>query len=165
MTNESKRLGGLLRTQSGAIMPGCDDPPALGLLLAAAAAFAPAGLAKAQESPREQPAPHPEPRVIVNVISVQGSHQRPEVERAARLAWGRIVGCYNALGERTRGMVELELVVSGDGRVTAARRTRSTLKVKELACCFTRTMRRVAMPKASGRSTAITEIHVAPGDR
>lgn len=103
--------------------------------------------------------------MIVNVISLRGPHQRSDVERAARLAWGRIVDCYNALGERTRGMVELELVVSGDGRVAAARRTRSTLKGKELAGCLTKTMRRLAMPKANGRSTAITEIHVAPGDR
>jgi hypothetical protein len=134
-------------------------------LLAMALGTAPAGFATADEAPREPRAPHPEPRVIVNVLSVRGPHARPEVERSARLAWGKIVSCYNALGERTRGMVELELAISGNGRVTAVRRTRSTLKTGELAGCLARTMRRVSMPKASGRSSAITEIHVAPGDR
>jgi hypothetical protein len=134
-------------------------------LLAVALWMAPAGFATAEEGPREPRAPHPEPRVIVNVLSVRGPHARSEVERSARLAWGKIVSCYNALGERTRGMVTLELAISGDGRVTAARRTRSTLKSTDLALCLIRTMRRVDMPKASGRSSAITEIHVAPGDR
>jgi hypothetical protein len=103
--------------------------------------------------------------VVVNVISVQGPHERADVERSARLAWGRIVRCYNTLGQGTRGMVELELVVSRDGKVTGARRTRSTLKVGELAGCLAQVMRRTPMPNASGRSSAITEIHVAPGDR
>jgi hypothetical protein len=102
--------------------------------------------------------------VIVNVLSVRGPHERSAVERSARLAWGRIVSCYNALGERRRGRVEIDLAISSDGRVTAARRTHSTLKTRELARCLSSAMRRVSMPKASGRSSALTEIHVAPGD-
>jgi hypothetical protein len=156
---------GLPRLASGAIMQLVRRSAGIGALLAAALWVAPAGFATAQEAPKEPRAPHPEPRVIVNVLSVRGPHARSEVERSARLAWGRIVGCYNALGAGTRGMVELELAISGDGRVTAARRTRSTLKSTDLAVCLARTMRRVDMPKAGGRSSAITEIHVAPGDR
>jgi hypothetical protein len=126
--------------------------------------FASAGLVSAQ-TPRESRTPHPEPRVIVNVLSVRGPHERPAVERSARLAWGRIVNCYNSLGERTRGRVELDLAISSDGRVTAARRTHSTFKTPELARCLASALRRVSMPKATGRSSALTEIHVAPGDR
>ena len=103
--------------------------------------------------------------MIVNVLSVRGPHERSGVERSARGAWGPIVSCYNALGERTKGLVELELTISGDGRVTAVHRTRSTLKSGALAGCLAKTMRRVSMPQASGRSSALTEIHVAPGDR
>jgi hypothetical protein len=145
----------------------------VGLLLLTAVAVVPAGFATAETSPDAMPPgsakdspqpPHPEPRVVVNVLSVRGPHPRPDVERSARLGWGRIVSCYNSLGQRTRGMVEVELVVSGDGRVSAVRRRRSTLKSPELAQCLTNALRRLAMPKAHARSTAVTEIHVAPGD-
>jgi hypothetical protein len=112
----------------------------------------------------EARAPHPEPRVIVNVISVRGPHERAEVERAARRAWGRIVSCYKTIDQSARGTVELELVVAGTGKVTAARRTRSTLENGELASCLTDAMKGLSMPKAASRSTAKTEIRVAPGD-
>jgi hypothetical protein len=109
-------------------------------------------------------APHPEPRVIVSVRSVSGPHPRAEVERAARLGWGRIVRCYKASEKRPRGSVELELAVSGSGSVSSARRTKSTVGDKELARCLTKAMKGVAMPKARRRSIALVEIRVAPGD-
>jgi hypothetical protein len=132
------------------------------------------GRAQAHEVPADAPneppaseAPkphHPEPRVIVNVTSVKGPHARSDVERAARLAWGRIVGCYKSIDPQAKGLIRLELVVAGDGRVTRARRTHSTLKNRELAACLTGSMKRLAMPKARAGSTVHTEIRVAPGD-
>jgi hypothetical protein len=120
---------------------------------------------RANDDPPGGRAPHPEPRVIVNVTSVKGPHGRADVERAARLSWGRIVRCYNTIDQNAKGMIGLELVVASSGKVTRATRTDSTLKNGELVACLTDVMKSVAMPKAGGRSTARAEIHVAPGDR
>ncbi len=109
-------------------------------------------------------APHPEPRVIVKVTSVRGPHVRGEVEHSARLGWGRIVRCYKSVPQREKGMIALELVISGYGKVTQARRTRSTLESHKLAACLTLAIKGLAMPKASARSIAVAEVHVAPGD-
>jgi hypothetical protein len=109
-------------------------------------------------------APHPEPRVIVSVHSVRGPHAKKEVERAARLGWGRIVRCYKASSKRPSGSVRMELVVTGNGNVTSARRTKSTLKDNELAGCLIRAMKSLRMPKARRGSTASVEVQVGPGD-
>jgi hypothetical protein len=108
--------------------------------------------------------PHPEPRVIVKVTSVQGPHDRADVERSARLAWGRIVRCYVSSVQRERGLIHLELAIARGGKVTRARRIGSTLKDRELVSCLTNALNGIAMPKASARSSANAEIHVAPGD-
>jgi hypothetical protein len=113
----------------------------------------------------EAPKPyHPEPRVIVNVTSVDGPHARSDVERAARMAWGRIVGCYKSIDPQAKGLIRLELVVAGSGKVTSARRMHSTLKNRELLACLTGAMKGLAMPKARAGSTVHTEIRIAPGD-
>jgi hypothetical protein len=113
------------------------------------------------EKPRRH---HPEPRVIVNVISVSGPHPRKEVERAARLAWGRIVSCYEGMAGKAKGVLELELVVAGAGKVTDARRTRSTFRNQKLESCLIRALKGLPMPEARARSIAHAEIHLAPGD-
>jgi hypothetical protein len=115
------------------------------------------------EAPEPAP-PHPEPRVIVSVHGVQGPHVRKDVERAARLGWGRIVRCYKASSKRPSGSVHMELAVAGSGKVTHARRTKSTLGDAELARCLTRAMKELAMPKARRASTAKVEVRVGPGD-
>jgi hypothetical protein len=129
-----------------------------------AAIFALLLLFSARASADSERAPHPEPRVIVSVHSVSGPHARKDVERAARLGWGRIVRCYKASSKRPSGSVRLELVVSGSGSVTTARRLGSTLGDKELSRCLTRSMKGLAMPKAPRRSIARVEVQVAPGD-
>jgi hypothetical protein len=113
----------------------------------------------------EKPRPyHPEPRVVVNVLSVRGPHARGEVERSARLAWGKIVSCYKAIDRQAKGVVEFELAVAGAGKVTDARRKRSTLRNQKLDACLTKSWKGLAMPKARAGSIAHAEIHVAPGD-
>lgn len=112
----------------------------------------------------EPRAPHPEPRVIVTVHSVQGPHPRAEVERAARLGWGRIVRCYKSSGDRVSGSVVLELVVGANGRVTSSRRTATRLANKELARCLGKALKGLEMPAARRRSVAKVEVRVAPGD-
>jgi hypothetical protein len=124
-------------------------------------------LADASSRPPEAEAPaphHPEPRVVVNDTSVKGPHARGDVERAARLAWGRIVSCYKAIDPRAKGWIRLDLAVAGHGKVTDSRRTHSTLKNRELETCLAGAMKGLAMPKARAGSTAHTEIHVAPAD-
>ena len=141
-----------------------------GLLAAALALLVPGRAARAEEPPPAPPAEpgkrpaHPEPRVIVNVTSVQGPHPRSDVERSARLGWGRIVSCYNAYGDRRRLTVSLELAVSSSGKVTAFRPIRSTHKNRDLAQCLGHAMKRLSMPKARARSIAIAEIQLGPGD-
>jgi hypothetical protein len=109
-------------------------------------------------------APHPEPRVIVNVVAVHGPHERAAVERSAREGWGRVVKCYKAFGRGAKGMIGVEFAVGSQGKVIGVRRTRSSLKSGELAACLSDTLLGLAMPKAASRSTAFGEIHVAPGD-
>jgi hypothetical protein len=118
----------------------------------------------AEPAPERPRAPHPEPRVIVNVLAVRGGHQREDLERAARLAWGRIVRCYKSLDGRANGMIGLELLVASSGRISDVRQTRSTLKNSELAGCLMNTLKGVTVPRAERNSTADAEIHVAPGD-
>ncbi len=102
--------------------------------------------------------------MIVNVTSARGPHPRKELERAARLAWGRIVSCYEATAGGAKGIVQFELVVAGTGKVTEARRTRSTFKNQKLEGCLSRALQGVTMPQARARSIAQAEIHLAPGD-
>lgn len=102
--------------------------------------------------------------MIVNVTAVKGPHRRADVERAARLGWGRIVSCYKSIDRQAKGRIELELVVAATGKVTGTRRTRSTLRNEKLAACLTQSLRGIEMPKARSSSTARAEVHVAPGD-
>lgn len=109
--------------------------------------------------------PHPEPRVIVNVVSVHGPHTSPEVQRAARLGWGRIVRCYKSVDPSIKGKLDLELHVAKTGSVVSTRARGSTLGNPELVRCLSETMKGLAMPQASADSTAAIEIHLAPGDK
>lgn len=133
------------------------------LLVSVSTASAETDLEPLAEEPA--PPPHPEPRVIVTVHSVAGPHKRKDVERAARLGWGRIVRCYKASPKRPRprGSVRLELAISGRGVVTGARRTKSTLD-REISSCLAKSLRGLSMPKARRRSSARIEVQLAPGD-
>ncbi|MDQ2642259.1 MAG: hypothetical protein M3020_00480 [Myxococcota bacterium] len=118
--------------------------------------------ASAQDTPPRPP--HPEPRVIVSVLSLAGPHERGEVERHARLAWGKIVRCYKAIDRSARGSVTVELAVHGSGTSSGARRLGATLESRELSGCLTRILNGLKMPKARRTSFAKIEIRVAPGD-
>jgi hypothetical protein len=131
--------------------------------LVGAALLADVRAAEAGEPSPPRP-PHPEPRVIVSVLGVRGPHPRAEVERAARLAWGRIVSCYRTSEPRERAVVTLELVVSGKGEVARARRVRAQAKDRQLGTCLAGVMQGLGMPKARARSTVTVEIRLAPGD-
>jgi hypothetical protein len=114
--------------------------------------------------PEKGGSPHPEPRVIVNVLSVVGAHKPAEVERSARFGWGRIVRCYKANDPRETAIINMDLLVTAGGAVASARRVSCQPKHRELAICLERTMKGLAMPKARTGSIAHVEIRVAPGD-
>jgi hypothetical protein len=102
--------------------------------------------------------------VIVNVVTVHGPHERTAVERSAREGWGRVVKCYKSFGRGEKGMIGVEFAVAPQGKVVRVRRTRSSLKNGELAACLSDALLGLTMPKAASGSTALGEIHVAPGD-
>lgn len=108
--------------------------------------------------------PHPEPRVIVTVLTVRGPHDRADVERAARQGWGRIVRCYKQNAGRARGKVALSLSVSRHGKIRAAHPTGSTLKKPALNQCLVSAFKALPMPTAKADSEASAEIYLAPGD-
>jgi hypothetical protein len=109
-------------------------------------------------------APHPEPRVIVNVTGVRGPHAIAAVQRAARFGWGRIVRCYKAIDRHAKGRILIEARVSAAGSLTGSRQASSTLDSAKLSTCLTECLRGLPMPKAAAASTATIEIQVAPGD-
>jgi hypothetical protein len=102
--------------------------------------------------------------VIVSVRALAGPHERAEVERHARFAWGKIVRCYKAIDRSARGTVTVEVAVSGSGSSSNARRLGATLKNRDLSACLTKIMNGLPMPKARRTSFAKIEIRVAPGD-
>ncbi len=119
------------------------------------------GRAFADEVPRP---PHPEPRVIVDVLLVDGPHKLDRVQHDVRLGWKRIVRCYKAQGAKEKAVVTLELVVSEAGSVRRARRIVFEEKDSELAACLAETLTGISMPKAPADSKADIEIRLSPGD-
>jgi len=111
----------------------------------------------------EPKAPHPEPRVIVTVTALEGAHDQQAVQRSAREAWGRIVRCYKESGRRERGKLVLRLDISARGKAVGVRRLQSSLNDR-VSACLAETLRRKALPRASGGSRATVEIQLAPGD-
>ncbi len=109
-------------------------------------------------------APHPEPRVIVNVTHVRGPHTAAGVQRAARFGWGRIVRCYKSIDSQAKGKVTLEAVVSSAGSLIRSRQKHSTLGNAKLSACLRDCLEGLTMPEAKAASTATIEIEVAPGD-
>jgi len=118
--------------------------------------------AEGNDEPR---APHPEPRVVVNVLDVKGPHKPDRVQHDARFGWKRIVRCYKANGAKEPAVVTLELIVSGAGNVAKARGLVFEPKHRELAGCLAETLPGLSMPKADADSTVDVEIKLAPGDR
>jgi hypothetical protein len=142
------------------------------VLLIGGAWLARGGVAGAQPLPTAPPdealeerVPHPEPRVIVNVLSVRGPHDPDRVQHDARLGWSRIVRCYRAAGPWVRVTVKLELTIAAAGSVAAAKPAEVEPKTVELARCLAAAFAGLPMPKAPADSVADVEIRLAPGDR
>lgn len=139
---------------------------ACGLLVALAAFLVGgSGLAEGSSVGASERVPHPEPRVIVNVLSVRGPHDSAQIQRSARFGWIRFVRCYKSKGKGEQAVINLGLLVSGDGSVRKAWATGETPRHPELASCIADALPGLAMPKAAADSTAAIEVQLAPGDR
>jgi hypothetical protein len=121
--------------------------------------------AKAEATEEQPRTPHPEPRVVVNVLAVKGPHKPERVQHDARFGWKRFVRCYRASGAKERAVVTLELALSGEGSVTRARSIVFEPKDRKLASCLVEALPGLAMPKAPADSTADVEVQLSPGDR
>jgi len=119
----------------------------------------------ASDAPTKERPYHPEPRVIVNVVSLKGPHNQARVQHDARFGWKRIVRCYKAHSPHERALVRLDLVISGEGSLARVLSTRSDPANRELERCLADNLPGLSMPKAPEDSTANVEIKLAPGDR
>jgi hypothetical protein len=108
---------------------------------------------------------HPEPRVIVNVVSLKGPHHQARVQHDVRFGWKRIVRCYKAHSPNQRALVTLDLIISGEGSVERVQNTGSLPENRELERCLAERLPGLSMPKANENSTANVEIKLSPGDR
>lgn len=137
---------------------------AVSLVVSAAHAM-PSATRLAESSEQSRP-PHPEPRVIVNVLSVRGPHKPDRVQHDARFGWKRIVRCYKRTnGAKEKATLTLEFEISSEGSVTGARSILVEPKDRELASCLATELTGLAMPKAGANSTADVEFVLSPGDR
>ncbi len=130
----------------------------------AKAAGAPAASLTDGPAEQRQP-PHPEPRVIVNVLSVRGPHNPVRVQHDARFGWKRVVRCYKASGAKEKVALTLELALSSKGTVTSVRGILFEEQDSELVSCLIRGLPGLAMPKAPADSKAEVELLLSPGDR
>lgn len=141
----------------------------LGALLLARGQFAKAASAPTDcltDGSAEQPRPpHPEPRVIVNVLSVRGPHNPGRVQHDARFGWKRIVRCYKANGAKNKVTLTLELALSSEGMVTSVRGMLFEVQDSSLVSCLVRELPGLSMPKAPRDSKAEVELLLSPGDR
>jgi hypothetical protein len=111
---------------------------------------------------------HPLPKVIIDVLRVNGPHPQAELQRVLRkMFWIKVVGCYG-LGaykdQKLRGAASLVFGVSAAGKASGARLTGTTLADAEVATCLAEQVRSVDLPRAKGRSVVGVEIQVGPGD-
>jgi hypothetical protein len=108
---------------------------------------------------------HPEPRVVVNVVSLKGPHNQARVQHDARFGWKRIVRCYKAHSPHKPAVVTMALIISAEGSVERVQDTGSVPANRELERCLADVLPGLSMPKANDKSTANVEIKLAPGDR
>jgi hypothetical protein len=112
---------------------------------------------------------HPHPRVIVDVVSVQGPQDRGDVEREFRsVLWRKVVKCYLVGAEKQpklRGEARFKLRLVPEGKVRRVRPTGdATIDDKDVIACWARELDGLSMPKAEEPSDVVLQIHVAPGD-
>jgi hypothetical protein len=124
----------------------------------------PSSRAEGDPAPKNERPYHPEPRVVVNVLSVRGPHNPARVQHDARFGWKQIVICYKKHGPHHKTLVKLDMVVSGEGKLARVLNVRNDASNHELEQCLVDRLPGLSMPKAPADSTAYVEIQLAPGD-
>ncbi len=111
---------------------------------------------------------HPDPRVIVNVIDVDGPHDAKKIERVARkYHWIHVVRCYQLGAWKDpllRGWTKARLTIGADGRGKKPKLVDTELADGEVARCMVKKLVEIDYPPASKASNVRIEMRVSPGD-
>lgn len=111
---------------------------------------------------------HAPPKVILDVTHVAGPHPAADLQRVLRRTfWSKAVECFS-LGaykdQKLRGTATLDLHVAPGGQVRAARITGTTFQDGDVTACLAERSRKLALPRAKGRSVVTVELQIGHGD-
>ncbi len=120
--------------------------------------------------PKQQSrAPHPEPRVIIEVLRSQGPREVVPTQAMLRAnLWGKIIACYSdgAYAEPSlRGDAIIRVDVDRSGKVQATENRGGSMTNADVVSCWKQMLRRVPFGPAKAGTNLDIRIWVAPGDR
>lgn len=113
---------------------------------------------------------HPEPRVVVDVVRVQGALTTAVVQREARKqAYGAIRKCYDAAllrNPQLKGKLRVQFNIRHSGSVGKPKTVgHPTLDAKAAVSCLTKSVSSIDFPATKkGDATAVLELTLNPGD-
>ena len=113
---------------------------------------------------------HPEPRVVVDAVRVQGALTAAVVQREARKqAYGAIRKCYDAALQRNqqlKGKMRVQFNIRHSGSVGKPKTVgKPTLEDKDAVSCLSRSVASVSFPTSKkGDATVLLELTLNPGD-
>jgi hypothetical protein len=111
---------------------------------------------------------HPDPRVIVNVVDVDGPHDAKKIERVARkYHWMHVIRCYQLGAWKDpllRGWTKARVRIGGDGTARKPKLLETELADEEVARCMVKKLADIEYPRASAASGVRFEMRVSPGD-
>ena len=124
----------------------------------------------------QEKAPHPEPRVVIDVTTPKASKSGAAVQAAARRGfWGKAVGCYKQSAKDAPAL-EIDATLTTDVRGGAVKRAdfkkgkqgkrsrEQQKKVDAVGRCLAKQIVGLEMPK-SARGFFTLQVHIRPGDR
>jgi hypothetical protein len=124
----------------------------------------------------QEKAPHPEPRVIIDVTMPKSSKAGAAVQAAARRGfWGKAVGCYRQSAKDAPALeIDATLTTNVRGgavkkadfkKAKRGKRSRDTQKKADaVGRCLAKQIIGLEMPK-DARGFFTLQVHIRPGDR
>lgn len=113
---------------------------------------------------------HPEPRVVVDAVRVQGALTAAVVQREARKqAYGAIRKCYDAAllrNQQLKGKLRVQFNIRHSGSVGKPKTVgKPTLDDRDAVNCLTKSVTSISFPATKkGDATALLELTLNPGD-
>lgn len=111
---------------------------------------------------------HPDPRIVLNVLSEKGPRTKASVQAHARkFHWINIRSCYATAARNNQnlsGTVNAKMTISPTGKVTYASVVKKDIKDKTIAKCMTRTLKKLRFSRTRAASDVTLEMRVYPGD-